>query len=70
MFVSNARAYPNEALYGRLLALLQNSKPGWRGLAWTNTLALLIKIVNYGRKKFYKIGPGLTDNRQRSFESF
>jgi len=30
---------------------------GWKGLSGTNTLAYLEKFVNYGRKKYYNIGP-------------
>ncbi len=39
---------------GRLLALLANIELGWKGLPGTNTLAY---YENYGRKKFYDIGP-------------
>jgi hypothetical protein len=38
-------------LFGRLLALPANIRLGWKGLPGTNTPA------QYGRKKFYNIGP-------------
>jgi hypothetical protein len=68
--VSKAKAYQNEALWGRLLTLPIKTRLGWKGLPGTNTLALLIKIENYDRKKFYKIGPGLTDNRKEALKAF
>jgi hypothetical protein len=47
------RAYPMKHLSGRFLDLIANRRLVWRRQPWTNTLAL----VNYDRKKFYKIGP-------------
>jgi hypothetical protein len=38
------------------LAFLANIRLGWKGLPRTNTLAY-DELINYGHKKFYKIGP-------------
>jgi hypothetical protein len=36
-----------------------SGRPGWKSLPGTNTISRLIrKSINYGHKKFYKIGPG------------
>jgi hypothetical protein len=39
---------------GRLLALSTNNRLGFKGLPGSNTLAY---YENYGRKKFYNVGP-------------
>ncbi len=60
MFVNKAGAYPgvinrNILHLGRHLAFPTNIGLFWKGMLGTNTL--LLKFVNYGRKKVYKIGP-------------
>ncbi len=61
MFVGKRKSlprveHPNVASPGKALALLANIRLGWKGLPWTNT-SLLRKLVNYGGKMFYRIGP-------------
>jgi hypothetical protein len=51
-------------LYGRLLALPTIIRNGLEGLARDQHSSLLRTLVNYGRKKFYNIGPR---NVQKSF---
>jgi hypothetical protein len=47
----------------RLLALLANIELGQKGLPRPKHSSLLRKLVNYGRKKFYNIGPWHTNVR-------
>ena len=54
--------------YGRLLPYSANIGEGWKGLLWTNSL-VYCRLVNYGRKKFYDMGPGeLNKLRKKSIE--
>ncbi len=44
------------ASLGKAPALLTSSRLGWKGLPRTNSLNVIRKFVNYGRKKFHNIG--------------
>jgi hypothetical protein len=44
------------ASLGEAPALPANIRLVWKGLTGTNTL-LIKNFVNYGRRKFYRIGP-------------
>ncbi len=46
-------------IYGRLLTLSANIRPGWKGEPEVNTLAYFGPFVNYGRKKFYDLSPSV-----------
>jgi hypothetical protein len=45
------------SLYGMLLALPTNNRPGWKGMKGANTLAYYAKLIIYGHKMIYNIGP-------------
>jgi hypothetical protein len=53
--LNRVRHLTSDPLCGRL-TLPTNIRLDWKGLSGTITLAYQ-KIVNYGRKKFYSIGP-------------
>ena len=60
------RVYPSGAtfsfsLLGKLSALLENIRVGWKSLPRPNT-RLLQKLINYDHKKFHNIGPWPFDN--------
>jgi hypothetical protein len=60
MFGGKAGAYSapeRSPPWDRILALPTNIRLGWKGLPVTNPRSLLRAFVNYGRKKFYNIGP-------------
>jgi hypothetical protein len=58
MFVGKARTYPIEV--GVALGLAHKQKTRLERLAWLSHFSLLQKFVNYVRKKFYNIGPGIS----------
>jgi len=57
---------------GRLLALPTNIRQGWKGLPWTNTQACNEKFVNYERKSFITLAPGVVSvfSRESYFNFF
>ncbi len=63
MFVRKTGAYLSGApkrsspFYGRLLPLPTNIRLGWKSLPGNKHFSFLRTLVNYGRKKFYNIGP-------------
>ncbi len=68
MSASKAVAYLSEPLF-RCSTLgqasgLTNIRQGWKCQPWTKLISLLQTLINYGRKKFYNIGPSL------NFENF
>ncbi len=62
-------SYPSEALFrcstlGLAPELTYKRRPDWKGLLGPNILDHYKQ--NYGRKKFYNVGPGLHDNNKPS----
>jgi hypothetical protein len=55
----------NGASLGYALALPGNIRLGWKGLSGTNTLGLLQKSVNYGRKSFIVQAPEGAKKRKK-----
>ncbi len=51
--MKNLRGAP---LQGRLLALLTNTRQGWKCLPWTNTLAYYENSQITEKKKFFIVG--------------
>ncbi len=64
MFVGKARTYPREAAFmsstlGEATVLTLKNKPRQERLSSHKHSSLLPTFVNYDRKKFYNIGPGV-----------
>jgi hypothetical protein len=55
---TRTRQISGAQLLGRLLALPKNIRMGWKKLAGDKHSSSLLNLVNYGRKKFYEMGPG------------